>query len=394
VSEDASVIKAIESFSLHAGGLLINRLILKMAFGFIDVFVPILLYQLFGVSVLGVYILVALVVILLTPISAALLSKFGIRSLIAVSIPFASVAVWALSLNDISPSTAGFLFAILFGTHHALYWVPYHVDFVRSLSRGHQGAVLGWYEDLLELVTIATPVIGGVLIVLTGFSDTLLFISLLCLMSLFPIYYVKDMYETFEWGYLETFARLFSHKNRHILVGYAADGAQVAAATVLWPIFLFELLGGRYVVVGIVTTFALLGMLVLNLTIGYLIDKFGPDRLVRWGIVLSLTGWVLKAFVGNPFEVFMVDTYHKFGDAVMRLSRNVTGYNSAAESGHYIDEYTTLSEIAYQMGKVVMLVLAGALLVYVGIRGVFVVTGLISIFLIVFGKHIAFSHRR
>jgi Major Facilitator Superfamily len=394
IEEDVSVLRSIESFSLHAGGLLVNRLVLKMAFGFVNVFVPILLYHLFGIRLLGIYILISLIIFLLTPISASLLSRFGVRALIAVSIPFAAMALWALSLNDISPGIAGTLFAVFYAIHHALYWVPYHVDFVHSLGKHHRGAVLGWYEDLLELVTIATPLIGSILIVLTGFSDTLLFVSLLCLMSLFPVYYVHDVYERFNWTYLETFSRLFNRKHRDILIGYGADGAQLAVMTILWPIFLFELLNERYVAVGVVTTATMLVILVLNMAIGFLIDKFGPERLVRWGIVLSMTGWVLKAFVGNPMQVFMVDTYHKFGDSVMRLSRNVTGFSSAADSGHYVDEYTTIAEMAYQLGKILMLILAGVIINFYDIRVVFFVTGLVSLFLIVFRHRLAFNHGR
>lgn len=394
---DATALKAIQSFSLHAGGLLVNRLILKMAFGFVNVFVPILLYQLFGTTILGIYILMSVLIFFMTPVSAMLLARFGVRALIAISIPFAAMSVWALSLHDVapgfSPATSAALFAVFFAIHHSLYWVPYHVDFVQALSKHHRGAVLGWYEDLLELVSVATPLIGAILIVITGFSDTLLFVALLCLMSLFPVYYVHDIYERFSWTYFETFKRLFHRKHRGILVGYGADGAQLAVATILWPIFLFELLSERFIAVGIVTTLTLLAILVLNMSLGYLIDKFGPDRLVRWGVVLSMSGWLLKSFVGNPFQVFMVDTYHKFGDAVMRLSRNVSGYSSAVDSGHYVDEYTAIAEMSYHLGKVLMLVLAGVLITYFGIRAVFFVTGFATLFLIVFRHHLAFSHR-
>ena len=378
---------AIASFSRHAGALLVNRMILKMAFGFVNVFVPVLLYQLFGIRILGVYILISLIIIICTPISARLLAQVGVRKLIALSVPFAAMSVWALSFFDISPVAAAMLFAILFGIHHSLYWVPYHVNFAEALGKQNRGVTLGWYEDLLELVSIATPLIGAILIVVTGFNDTLLFVSLLCFTALLPVLFIHETYERFSWTYLETFRRLFHKKNRKLLIGYGADGAQLGVATVLWPIFLFEVLNEKYIAVGIVTTLSLISILLLNILLGRYIDKYGVEKVMGVGVLLSMSGWLLKAFVGTPFEVYIVDTYHKFGDSVARLSRNVTGFSGAADSGHYIDEYTTIAEISYQTGKILMFFVCGVLLTYFTMRSVFICAALVTLFLIVFKRH-------
>lgn len=382
-----SSVEVLELFSKHAAGLLTNRLILKLAFGFVNVFIPVLLYQLFGIRVLGIYILISLIIILCTPLSAMLLARIGVRRLMAFSMPFAAMSMWALSLFDISAVAAATLFAILFGIHHSLYWVPYHVNFAESLGTKNRGVALGWYEDLLELFSIATPLVGAILIVVTGFNDTLLFVSLLCMIALLPVYFVHEVYERFSWSYIETFKRLFHWKNRKLLLAYGADGAQLGVTTVLWPIFLFELLGEKYINVGLVTTLSLIAILALNILLGKYIDRYGVEKVMGIGVILSMTGWLTKVFVGTPFDVFIADTYHKFGDSVARLSRNVTGFGGAADSGHFIDEYTTLAEISYQVGKILMFVVAGISLTFFGIRSIFVCAAVASLFLIIFRRH-------
>jgi hypothetical protein len=99
----------IGSFLYHASGLLLNRFILKAAFGFVNVFTPIILYQKFGLSMIGVYILLHLVVILATPVSARLLATVGVRPLIAASVPFSALSIAILGLNGVPDAVQGLL---------------------------------------------------------------------------------------------------------------------------------------------------------------------------------------------------------------------------------------------------------------------------------------------
>jgi MFS family permease len=381
-------VQAVASFIYHAGALLLNRSLLKTAFGFINVFIPIFLYQIFGIQFLGIYILMGLVVVFATPISALMLSRFGVRFLMLLSVPLAVAAVLVLS-SDMPKGMMGALFAILLGLHTALYWVPYHVDLALQLRVPHRGVITGWYENILEIVGILTPFVGGILIVLTGFQDSLTFVAIVCALSIFPLYFVHEVYERYEWGYFETFRRLFSKKNRSMVLGYAADGAQTAVATILWPVFIFAVFDDHYAAVGLVTSLSMVAILTLNALMGHVADSVGNQRLIKWGVVLSSTGWFFKAFAVTPFHVFVTDTYHKFGDSIVKLSRDITGYSSAADAGHYIDEYTTIAEMAFRVGKVIILIAAGAIIPFFGIQAVFILTGILTTALVVFKGHLS-----
>jgi hypothetical protein len=305
-----------------------------------------------------------------------------------LSVPFAVAAVLVLSAH-ISKGLMGALFAVLMGLHTAFYWVPYHVDLALQLRIPHRGVVMGWYENILEIVGILTPFVGGILIVLTGFQDSLAFVAVICALSIIPLYFVHEVYERFEWGYFETFRRLFSVKNRSMVLGYAADGAQTAVATILWPVFIFAVFDDHYAAVGLVTSLSMIAILALNALLGHAADSVGNNRLIKWGVVLSSTGWFFKAFAVTPFHVFITDTYHKFGDSIVKLSRDITGYSSAAEAGHYIDEYTTIAEMAFRTGKVLILILAGIIIPFFGVQAIFIVTGILTTALVVFKGHLS-----
>jgi len=63
--------------------------------------------------------------------------------------------------------------------------------------------------------------------------------------------------------------------------------------------------------------------------------------------------------------VFAASTFHSFGSIMLRTPMDTMMYEQAADSGHYIDEYTVLREIALSIGRVLML------LVLVGVTSVF-----------------------
>jgi len=55
--------------------------------------------------------------------------------------------------------------------------------------------------------------------------------------------------------------------------------------------------------------------------------------------------------------VFAASTFHMFGSILMSTPLDAMFYDKAADSGHYVDEFTTIREIALTVGRV------GALLV-------------------------------
>jgi len=60
-------------------------------------------------------------------------------------------------------------------------------------------------------------------------------------------------------------------------------------------------------------------------------------------------------FVGTGFQIFIASTYHSFANIIMRTPFDALMYERAADSGHYVDEYTVVRELALTLGRLVML---------------------------------------
>jgi len=357
--------------------LLTNRILLRLGFGLVGVFVPIFLYEQLNGSLytlLSIYIVFYIISVITIPFGSKLLSWFGVRKLLLAAVPFAVLSIWALQYGQthIWWAIGGYFFAALM--YKMLYWVPYQVDFAHFIGHHNAGKHMAVYKNALQLMNAITPVAGGIIIARFGFGSVFLFASLALLMTIVPTFFIQEIHERYEWGFIETFQKLFAYKNRALLYAYTADGAQAVITSVIWPIFIFQLLDGKYTSVGFITSLTVIVILFLNTAVGKFIDHVGEEKALKYSTMLASTGWFIKIFVDSAFQVFIADTYHRLGRAANRMSFDTATNEHAADNGHYIDEFTTLKEMALNMGRALMLIVVCILFYYFeNIRVVFII---------------------
>ncbi len=357
--------------------LLTNRLLFRLGFGLVGVFVPIFLYETLGGSLykmLAIYIGYYIVSVIVVPLGSMMLSTFGIRKLLLGAIPFAVLSLGSLYYTDEYMALA--IFGYFFGAlvYKTLYWVPYQVDFAHFIGHKNAGKNMAVYKNALQVMNALTPLAGGILITRFGFGAVFIFAALALLTTVVPTVFIRTIYERYEWGFIESFKKLFAHQNRALLYAYTADGAQAVVSAVIWPIFIFELLEGKYASVGFITSLTVIVILFLNTAVGKFIDHVGEEKALRYSTILASTGWFIKIFVDSAFQVFVADTYHRLGRAASRMSFDTATNEHAADNGHYIDEFTTLKEMALNIGRALMLIAVCALFYYFeNIRIVFII---------------------
>lgn len=113
---------------------------------------------------------------------------------------------------------------------------------------------------------------------------------------------------------------------------------------------------------------------------GHYLDKIGEKhRMLKAGSLLYAFGWIVKIFVLTAFHVFVAGLYHKIAKVVTDTSYDAIFYELAADQGHYVDEFTVLSEMALQIGKIAGLGSVAVLMMFTTLNWTFVIGALASI---------------
>lgn len=359
-------------------GLYFGRVVMAISSGLLGVFLPIFLYNLFGGNValvMGYYATACLAYLLLLAFGAQFLNRFGFRkALVLASIAAVGINVayfFATKENMWLLLSISLFFVILF---RLLFWIPFHTDFAIFTHTGKRGGQVGLMLSTITLVGVAGPMIAGYLI--HAYSIQVLFFIAVVTYALgvIPFSMVPRTNENFSWSYARAWKELFKHKNRAVVWGSVAEGAEDTIGTLVWPIFIFLLLKGNYFQVGALSTF-ITGITVLfQFLFGHYLDRsLKHHELLKAGSILYSLGWILKIFVLTAFQVFVVGLYHNITKVVTETSFDAIFYGLAADQGHYVDEFTVLSEMALQVGRIIALTTVAGLALIVSIQWTFIV---------------------
>jgi MFS family permease len=350
----------------------------------LGLFLPVFLYLIYDQNIYYViyYFLFGYLAYFFTcPIGARVMSKINLKRTLIISIPFLVlhyVCFYYFESSILIFSVASLLFLTVF---RMFYWVPYHTDFAEFTDRRNRGKQISFLAAIASLVSIAVPFAGGFILDQFDFKILFVVVILLISVSVIPFLLTRSVYEKYSFGYWETFKKLFDKKNRRMLLAYGADGAENSVGVVLWPIFVWQILDGKYLMIGIISSVVVLITIIVQLSMGKFTDQMRKKKLMRTGSILYALGWLIKAFVSTGFQVFIASTYHSFATIVMRTPFDALMYEKAADSGHYVDEYTVLREMAISLGRVIIL---GFILVVIALGGMklaFPLAALISLFI-------------
>ncbi len=378
--------------------LFISRVLMRISLGSLGVFLPIFLYlqfrEVFSTSLSIMYVILIFVAIyslhlLLSPITARMFHTLGMRRLMIVGILLSAASIVSLYFVENNMYLGIAIYIISTGFYRAFYWVPYHVDLTHELDSNRRGRQLAMMANISDVLIVMVPFLGGVAIAaLGGFQTVFLTASFLMLLSVLPLLFINDVYEYYSWSYIETFKKMFSKENRPLFISQAANGAQSIVTLFFWPLYVFLIVDKQFVLLGLITSVTIVLIMIIRYLVGKWVDKFNREKMLLAGVLLSATGWFLKVFVHTPVQAVFIDTYHRIGRTVNGLTFNAVTYEQSADSGTYIDEYTTLKEMAINFGRIAMLVVIGLIMYYLDInmRVAFIVAALVTLLMIMLDR--------
>ncbi|MBL7155293.1 MAG: MFS transporter [Candidatus Portnoybacteria bacterium] len=372
--------------SLYTG-----KTIVMIAAGLLGLFLPIFIYNLFGQNfqytvfyfAIG-YLFYAVAVTL----GAKFLNKFGFRRSLRISI-FLGAAYYTVfyfikedNLIYLIPLT---IIILLF--YNLSYWLPYHVNFAKFTSRRNRSRQVAAISATREIMGISLPILAGFIIIQFGFEVLFVMAIILYLTSGISYITIPQTYEKFSWTYLGTWQKFFSKEYRKTAVAFIAVGAESVTTIVIWPIFIFQLLQGNYLKVGAISTFIIATTVILNLTLGRALDKkLKKEKVLKFGSIFYSFGWLIKIFIATAFQIFVVGVYHNLMSIFTKMPFETLAYETAADQGHYVDEFTVLREIAINIGKTSILILAFFGSMFLAIQWVFVLAAIAAIAFNLLGK--------
>ena len=388
-----SKFKKVEKLSPQLRNLYLHQVIKNIGLEVIGIFGAIFLYQITGslAAVLWIFLIVSFFYFLLLPLWAKLLRLINLHILMSIGTVLLLVNV--IIFYFLSPGVSSWPQIFLLGflilaevAHRLFYWVPYHVDLARFIDTHHRGRQLSALAILVSVIGIALPAFSAFIIVRFGFPVLFILASCLILMSVFPIFFIRSGREFFSFRYAETFTKLFDRKHFKSNLAYFANGFQNAVSQIVWPIFIFLILEGRYLKVGLLSATIILVVCILRYAVGEATDRLDKKKLIRAGSILYAIGWLFKAVASATASIFLAGVYHDFTSVIVYTPFDALMYEIAADQGHYVDEFTILREMSLHVGRVVALAL-GLLIVYnFGINYVFIAAAAVSLLLSLVSK--------
>jgi hypothetical protein len=196
--------------------------------------------------------------------------------------------------------------------------------------------------------------------------------------ALIPLFWMRDSYEGFSWGYRETFGRLLDRAHRRLVGGAVSDGIQGAALLLIWPLAIFLIIGGSYELLGLLLTLTLLILLIVRDGMDGIIRRLRVLRSLPVRIAIVSSAWVGRILVFNPVSIIFSDAYLHAGNP--KISTDHGTFEQTSDAGHFIDEYTVLREIGLLIGRILLCIAfvltANAFSLYVAFGTAFVIAGI------------------
>ena len=362
-----------------------KRLIHGAAAALLGIFVPIFIYETTGEQfyIVGGYyaLLSALYALFIVPgMKVANRVGFSRTLVIGGACSVILYSVFYFMTEDNFWYLLPFL-TIVITAFRIFHWVPFHVDFALFTKEGERGRQVSLSFATVAFMGVIGPILAGFIIENAGY-DTLFAVAVVLLIAATISYgFVPETRTKFTWTYKKTLQKMLSKDYRGVVVGEAANGVEIATTTIVWPIFLYEILDGDVFEIGAISTVIVAVTIVLQLVVGNYIDKMSSHKhkTLRWGTFLTALGWIFKIFVLSAAQVFFVGLYHNIVKIFLKTPFSAILYDMSAEQGKYIDEFTVLREMSTHIARALALTATAVATLYIPIGWTFVLAAAASI---------------
>ncbi|PIR82207.1 hypothetical protein COU20_03555 [Candidatus Kaiserbacteria bacterium CG10_big_fil_rev_8_21_14_0_10_59_10] len=354
-----------------------HRTLVRAAFALAHVFVWVLSFELLSAALASVGAALAATALLhatsqtvslyTTPFAARFLHRAGARRSMSLA-ALAAVAAFAMFAHIFSeregalPLAALCSAVVLLGLYRALYWVPYRVMDDRTAEQAYRS------HYLRELGIASLPLAGALILIYSPLGAAALFLcaGLLLLGSMIFLARAPTAYERYDWTFAESMRRLFSASERPLLSSSFLQGVQGAALLFAWPLAVFTVVDGSFLVLGAVMSLSLGATILLRAHISRAVRDTPLGDSIHVSAALGASGWLLRLTAASPIALIIVDTYSNAGNPLRRIGVDCAAFEQAADLGHFVDEFSALKDMGQMLGRITLALILALAAVYLG----------------------------
>jgi len=238
------------------------------------------------------------------PFASKLSGVIGLKHSILIRIPllvsFFALLAWAPGIaNNLSVL---FFIAILGGISEAIYWPSLHAVFIKNSSLVGETAQAGNLFAFPKFAAVVAPLLGATILAVLGFPVLFAIVIVLMLLSVVPLFVTPDRRESVTID-----KKVFSSSSVYALL-FLSKGILKVSEAVMWPLFVFVMIGG-FVNVGLAATFTALGIAIFTSFISKITKKMRRHQLLKIGAIGYLVIWVLRIGATSIEEVILLSFF-------------------------------------------------------------------------------------
>jgi len=355
------------------------RALMNLATSLISIFVPIYFYQIgFPIEkIILFFLLIAFYFFILNLFIHKIISNFGVKYSILLSIPFTVIYYLGVGYIEIYPFLF-FILPLLTSLSEALLWVAYDLYFLKFSKEEFRGRQISYIYVVNIVTSIVGPLVGSLLIFNFGYNIVYFIVAGLALSSVFPLLIAGEFKDKYSFNYKNLLNFLLNRKNLGTNLSFLAYSVEFQIDILLWPVFIIMILKS-VVDVGLLTSLTAFVSLIIVLIVGRLTDIKNKNYLIKIGSILTSFFWFLRIFVDTRIKIFFVDTFKKFSYNILLIPWEAHTYDIANKKNYL--EYFIARQLIFKGGRIIILPLLILVFTLFNIKTAFIISFIISGFI-------------
>jgi MFS family permease len=274
----------------------------RFGYSLISVFLPIYIFlirnSLLDVVIFLIFSYIASMIFF--PIVGKLTSKIGNIHTILISAPL--MVLFFYLLESFDPLLIGLpVLGFLRGIQEAFFWMPFHEEFSFISKSKEMGSETSIVKLTFSIAGIIAPLIGSIIIILTGFELLFLLVLVIIIIGAIPLLFSKEVKPKQKFK----FKLIFSKKYRKLFIPFIGNGVIATSNEWLWPILMFLVLANFYdigIFSTIINTVAICTLLVVMLKS----KTVNMDKVRKIGTVVFSLSVILRSVARDFFSIISV----------------------------------------------------------------------------------------